>query len=429
MNKTWLMLFILLIVNLPYGIVVAADNVPLSECNTLYFLNGIYIYDSHVSGVLGLETPGNILLIDGFNQTVEYMLPYNLTYSMTTNRFIFRIERNSSFQGFFISKITICSKPMNTARDILIRSYRDPRYTPTKDATIPREISEEYIRKPYEKVVEVVAPEYESWFSNIYGFNVSHASMLGIATTASYFIQRIYINYSASGIPRSMDQVIEERIGDCDDMSKIVVELLNHYGIPAVIVYGYTRIEEFKLDFSIGNVTYKFINNGPHAFVMAYIPGLGWITLDWLAASFIANPFIVEAYTRETVFEREEIEELVDLHKAINATQIIAVFSEKELILNIGEPITIEKIKRYLDNLVEETIIMDEAKITVTETITETLTIRETSTITQTLTSIETHTTVTTTIVTKIDYNVTFIGGAVTLITGLVIGYGLYRRK
>jgi len=324
---------------------------------TLYFLNGIVVYDSLTDETLVLETPANLTLREGFEQKVTTLLSYNLVFNETLGAFTFKAAKG--YVGFFVCRVEVYAKPMDQAFALIVRALRDPTAT-TKSISseLPEEVRE-YLREPHPKVLENVKPEYESWFRWIYKRNTSEVSPLGIAATAAYFVYFCYIEYDPSGVPRSIEQVIESRRGDCDDMSRILVELLNAYGIPAVMVGGYTYIQGLNLTQPIENVTYKYVNGGPHAFVMAYVPNEGWVSLDLLARSLLGNPFAFEGYGRETEVERETVEELLGLHRSINATQAFVLMSEREFEELLGEPVTLERAVRLFSQIagVEEVII------------------------------------------------------------------------
>ncbi|MEM2025367.1 MAG: transglutaminase-like domain-containing protein [Desulfurococcaceae archaeon] len=321
------------------------------ECGTLYFFNGIAIFNSTLTQELMLETPYNITLRDGFEQVVEHILSYNLVFNDTAKAFTFRAEANKSFEGFFISKVKICSREMNSTLSTLLFAYQYPTYLLSPGGEIPTEVIENYLREPSKKVIESLIPAYEKWFKSKYNIQPKNASQLGIASTASYFIYSVYLEYAAEALPRTIDEVIDTRRGDCDDMSRVLVELLSYFGIPSVIVWGYVYIHSFNYTSPVENVTYKFINNGPHAFVMAYIAGMGWVSSDWLAGSLLTYPFIGEDYSRETAVVNEAIVEFVELHKEINATQIFVVLDEEGSQKYIGSPITTERLQSYFEHL------------------------------------------------------------------------------
>ena len=327
------------------------------DCFTLYFFNGIVVYNSTITEDLLLETPRNISLPNGFTQTVEHLVYYNVAYNETQGAFEFTVEGGKGFEGFILSRVKLCTKPLRRVLDYIKSALQNPNYNPSESEigqNVPSDVREKYVEEPSKIIVEVVVPEYESWFKSRYGISITNATSLGIAVTAAYFIYIVYIEYNPEATPRSIEDVVKSRKGDCDDMSRVLVELLNYYNIPAVIINGYTVIENFNYTIPVENVTYKFINNGPHAFTAVYVQGLGWISIDLLAGSLIIYPFVIEEYTRETHVPSEAVENFIELHRAINATQVIAVFTENTIRNTIGENITLNAVYEYFKGVVEE---------------------------------------------------------------------------
>lgn len=324
------------------------------DCYTLYFINGIRVYNSTISDVLYLETPVNLSLSEGFEQRVEHIFQYNVVYDESVDAYKFEVDYNKSFEGFFLSRVTVCSKPLNESLGLIKTSLLDPRVRTPGETIIPRDVNESYVMSPNPKVVEVVVPAYESWFNHQYGFSPSEATRIGLASTAALFIYSVYIKYDPGAVPRTIEEVVETRRGDCDDMSRVLVELLNYYDIPAALVSGYVYIREFKYNVTVENVTYYYLNNGPHAFAVAYIPGYGWLSLDLLAGSLLLNPIIVEGYTRNTSVSSKEVEEFLDLHRALKAKQAIAILSENEFNKTIGAMLQPSKIYEFFNRLLEE---------------------------------------------------------------------------
>lgn len=348
---TTLTIILLLIPTLNHAevTVIAEDN--SGEKNiVLYFLNGIIVYNSLINETLILETPTNISLKEGFEQKVLHLVQYNLIFNETIQAYTF--NATSGYVGFFLSRIEIRSKPMEQMYESMVRGLFTPASTLMQGSIeVPEEVSG-YLKNLHLKVVEVVKPEYEMWFKGMYGYDIKSVGPLGIAATAAYFIQFVFIDYDPSGVPRAIDEVIDSRRGDCDDMSRILVELLNAYGIPAVVCVGYVNIDNFNFTMPIENVTYKYVNCGPHAFVMAYIPNEGWLSLDLLAFTFLKRPFVFEGYTRETTIEEELVQEHLRLHQSLNATQVMALLREEEALELLGKPLTLEAVMKYFQGLV-----------------------------------------------------------------------------
>ncbi|ADV65040.1 transglutaminase-like domain-containing protein [Desulfurococcus mucosus] len=311
-------------------------------CETLYFINAIKVYNSTINETLMLETPQNITLVEGFYQNSSAIYVYNLEFNETAGYFTFKVAMNQSFFGFFVSEVTVCHPEGSALLDYYSKALGDPSYTPVPNSTMPHELVEKYVRKPYAKVTNVVVPAFEEWFNETHGVPASSASVFGLAVNAAFFTYRYYFTYNASDLPRTIDEVVDSRQGDCDDMSRVLVELLSYYGIPAVIASGYVYIRDIGvngvLSTKIGNVTYVFKHNGPHAFVLAYIPGLGWISLDFLAGSLLDYSFVFEGYTRETYVNETEVGEVVDLHREITAVQVFSIMERNEYLSMFSGP-------------------------------------------------------------------------------------------
>jgi len=300
------------------------------ECSVFYFFNGIVVYDSGVNDTLVLETPQNITLIGGFNQTVTPILAYNLGFNSSINYYYFNISQGSSYTGFFIVRVEVCSRSMEEALNTLKSGLTKPGINPFGNNSIPEEIKRDYIGQGNRKVEEVVIPAYEDWLRSNYGLSTSDLSTLGLVSTSAYFVYNVYFTYDPSAIPRSIDEVVDSRRGDCDDLTRVLASMLYHYNIPAVQASGYLYVKGFNITIPVEKAKYTFLNNGPHAFLYAYIPGYGWLSTDFLAGSMLVYPFIFESYTTIIEVPRERVKEFLELHRKLKATQVFAVFSEEE---------------------------------------------------------------------------------------------------
>lgn len=329
--------------------IVIADSSNYAESFTLYFLNGIIIYDSLVNDTLILETPINISLKEGFEQRVMHLVQYNLFFNESIGVYTFNATRG--YIGFFLSRIEVHGTSMEQAYSSVMRALLAPALTSIPGPIeIPEGVSN-YTKSPHLKIIEVVKPEYERWFVRTYGYSIKDAGPLGIVATAAYFVQHVFIDYDPSSMPKTIDEVIDTRRGDCDDMSRVLVELLNAYGIPAVMCVGYVHVSNFNFTMPIENVTYKYVDCGPHAFVMAYIPNRGWLSLDLLAFTLLSRPFVFEGYSRETAVEEELVQEYLRLHRSLNAAQVLVLLREEEALKLLGKPITFEAVMRYFQSL------------------------------------------------------------------------------
>lgn len=359
MKKTIKALLIIIIVQL---LIINAQTITYAPspqatktyCRELYFVNAIHIVRSTINETLSLETPVNITF-HGINQSSELVVKRNVVFSNVTGSYVFNVSINGSFYGYFIQKVNMCYPDPKRSASIISNALRDPTYKIDEEEAIPKEIVDEYVREPHRKVVEIVKPKFEEWFTNFHGhkgITIGESSKLGLAVSAALFIYgQYFIKYDEGALPRTMDEVIESRKGDCDDMSRILVELLNAYDIPAVIAYGYAYIPHPYLEnltLTVGNFTYTFRYAGPHAFVLTYVGGHGWLSLDFLASSLLYDArlgrnieFVFEGFGRETYVNKTEVEMFEDLHRKILGKQFFTIFEDVDDLLEVERMINV----------------------------------------------------------------------------------------
>ncbi len=421
----------------PHHLVYASRTVPMSipefekiTCNTIYFLNAIYVKNSTLNTTIYLETPQNLSLGNTLNQTSITLYVKNLNFSKEHKYYAFNITPGHEFYGFFLSKVVICGPDRTRLRhiiDTIIKNLRYKYYHRTRNETIPSDIASKYLLNPHEIIIKVLRPEFEAWLKTMFNVSAKNLSKLALTVAAAYYIYgQFYITYSPSPFPRSVDDVVKEKKGDCDDMSRVLVDLLRSYGIPALIAYGYVVIESKWLEhyvIPVENTTYIFHYAGPHAFTIAYIPGLGWMPIDLLAGSMIVYPFIFENFSANTDVNKTAVEEFKNMSKKLIAIQLIAALDENEYkkILNYsGNPI--DAISLYINKtmgLINATAATMTTTTTTTQTqkaITTTLS-KSTTTSTTQATSKNTITTTITTQLTTLITEYTTTQSATTRIT------------
>ena len=114
-----------------------------------------------------------------------------------------------------------------------------------------------------------------------YGLMDRHAS-----SDLDYLQEVLYwldskIAYSSRVPARYPWEVLEERAGDCDDRSNLLVSLLRARGVPAYTEFGFIVIPGYVSEGSAadGHFTYRILNGGPHGWVRTYINSK-WIVVD-----------------------------------------------------------------------------------------------------------------------------------------------------
>lgn len=301
-------------------------------CEKLYFINYIHIANSTINETLVLETPGNISLPYGFNQTALIIYrSEGLRFNDTLRAMVFDVVEGESFTGYFVEELTICAPDRKTLFNHVALAQVAPYLAnPPSSPHVPNSppAQENYLVEPHRTVASRVREDFEKWLTTTYkGLTPRNLSSFALSVLAASFIYGYYIRYNASPYPRSIEEVVETRMGDCDDMSRVLVELLNTYEIPSLMITGYDIVwNNYTID--VEGFKYRYINNGPHAFTAAYIQGVGWISLDLLAGGMLTYPFIVEGYGRDTAVNQTVVEEFKDLHRKISGFQVIAVFKE-----------------------------------------------------------------------------------------------------
>ncbi len=76
---------------------------------------------------------------------------------------------------------------------------------------------------------------------------------------------------SSTRVDSSIDDALAQRKGVCQDFTHVMLALLRPLGVPARYVSGYVMQRDGG---------YRSLRGASHAWVEAYLPGLGWIGLD-----------------------------------------------------------------------------------------------------------------------------------------------------
>ncbi len=288
--------------------------------------------------------------------------------------------------AFMIMKIELS---FNNLTKTVLGLFKNP-YLFREDFVIPSEILTKYVRRPAEIVRDVVVKDFEKWLSDKGFKDIGNLSKAYIAVAAAYFIYRSgYIRYSPSAFGRTLEDVVKLKIGDCDDMSRVLMNLLWHYGIPAKIEYGYVYL---PLDFPI-NVENSFIyfrNAGPHGYVVAYIPPLGWTSLDFLAGARMLYPVVVTGYDIAQDVDVKSIEEAKKFNRVNIYSELVELLSKDELRdknIKLNDPTSIRNyalnvLGRYLRNQITTYLCKEYCTVTI---INKTVTLPINYTITRTV--------------------------------------------
>ncbi|CAM3228345.1 transglutaminase family protein [Sporolactobacillus spathodeae] len=97
---------------------------------------------------------------------------------------------------------------------------------------------------------------------------------------------------SATQVQTKIDEMIQLRRGVCQDFAHLMIALCRTMGIPARYVSGY----QYITDINGGNADFE---QASHAWVEAYIPGVGWTGFDPTNNVPINWRYIILAYGRD----------------------------------------------------------------------------------------------------------------------------------
>jgi hypothetical protein len=323
----------------------------INKCYSFYVLYGILINASEINYTLFTEAPSNISIPGLFTQRPFSILSYKSISDDSDSHYI-NVKAGRGVEAFTVYKVEVCVSQFSEALSIVLSALENPIFNPITKSNYQEDSLKDDTLIPDQNVVETVVPSYEEWLRSRYGLNVSSLSKLGLAVTAAYFVYHVFFTYDPSFTPRNLDELLKTRRGDCDDMSRVLVNLLYYYNIQAVLVTGYVYVDSFTYIIPVENTKYIYINNGPHTFVIAHIPGYGWISLDLLAGSLLWNLFIFRGYTAYSDVPRDVVREFLDVHRLINATFLTWILNEQEYKVLFNQSIKYENIIRSLNTII-----------------------------------------------------------------------------
>ena len=360
-----------------------------------YYFDYLYTVSTLSERREAFDTPINYS--DGtLNQSVRYLkLGGNLVH--TDAGLIY-----DSFNGSYSYVVAIVNQSwINYTSDVLAM-LKDPKAFPYADSEIPNYVRQNYIGKPADIVVNVVKKDFEEWLNSFFGLTPANLSKASLAARAAYFIYRSgYITYNASAVPRPLNYVVTHHTGDCDDMSRVLLNLLWAYGIPGKIEYSLVYLRNFSMTSlqSFGS-SVKFVNTGPHAYVATYVPQLGWVSLDLLAGARLYFPSIILGSNEEAIVTQEESQEARESLLKERFAEEVMIYDMKNTpenllkALNTNTTALTNELYTLAKPLITSVLTKQKCieNITVTKTVIKTIPIILTKTETQTLTKTVTET-------------------------------------
>ncbi len=243
---------------------------------------------------------------------------------------VFKIPINNNTRGFVVLNVTLIRESRKELNIVVQALYLGNIYL--YDYPYPEEVVSKYVLQPNEKVVEIVVPLFEEWMrSKFSSINLSRVSKTFLAIwAAKYIYGDDLIKYNAGSIPRSLDEVLEKREGDCDDKSRILLSLLWYYGIPAKIQYGYVYLNFDYVADVYGSLT-RFINAGPHAYVIIYVPTVGWVSVDFLAWARLYRPTLITGESTYSTVTSEDLKEIEKFYTSFRYLELIEMHESSNL--------------------------------------------------------------------------------------------------
>jgi len=255
----------------------------------------------------------------------------NVTVKESGNNTSFTIPISNNTRGYVVLNVTLIRESRKEMNIVAQALYLGNVFL--YDYPYPEEVVKKYVLQPNERVVEVVVPLFEEWMRSKLHANISlsDVSRTYLAVWAANYVYGGYlIKYNASAIPRPLEEVLERREGDCDDMSRILLSLLWHYGIPAKIQYGYVYLKFDYVTNVYGSLT-RFINAGPHAYVVIYVPTVGWVSVDLLAWARLYYPTLITGESTYSNVTSEDLEEVEKFYTSFKYLELIEMHESSKL--------------------------------------------------------------------------------------------------
>ncbi|MCD6323986.1 MAG: transglutaminase family protein [Desulfurococcales archaeon] len=283
------------------------------------------------------------------NQTVHVLYVGGAAQFSGNSTNPYQMRMGNGTCGYIVLKINLTYRNIT---GILYNISANPYIFKGEYPEIPAAVLEKYVKKPAKAVNTTVRHAFEKWLIHL-GYVPSQVSKAFIALSAAQFIYgQHFIKYSASALPRSLDDVVGNKTGDCDDMSRILLNLLWGYGIPAKMEYAYVYLP-YNDTFNVEGSYITFVNAGPHAYVLTYLPRVGWVSLDFLAGALIYNPSLITGESLQANITRSEVVETVKELKQYRYAEVIMAYSASSLPAELRTLLNNEAaLRNYLHSLI-----------------------------------------------------------------------------
>ncbi len=315
------------------------------ECHEYYFIDLVYFRNSSIDLNITLDIPINLSL-GSIKQESHVVIGTN-----ESNGRLKIGPRTRNLLTYLITYVKVCYPDHTWALGQVLSLTREP--TLYSSYSVPHDLISKYVGRAEPIIYDVVRKDFIN-FLNSRSYSINNLSKAGLATYAAMFIYLYYINYTPSAIPHNVTETVKTGRGDCDDMSRVLTELLWSYGVPAVMAEGFVVLRIKKtLVSTYGLITRDLTNLGPHAFVIAYLPGIGWSSVDLLASSLLFYPFIFLNITNNTSVPTKVVKEFKRVVHSVGAYEVeLAVPSNyvNEVSKELGLPkyLILDALAKYL---------------------------------------------------------------------------------
>ena len=262
------------------------------------------------------------------NQTV-YIVAYGGDVTLVGNdsNVTAQIKVFNGSYGFVVVRI---KQTFLNLTSVVLEISRNPKAFADVEDEIPQGIREKYVKKPVDIIKRKVVPDFTKWLKER-GYSINNVSKAFLAVQAAIFIYLSgYIRYNASALPRTLADIVNKHQGDCDDMSRVLMNLLWYYGIPAKMEYSYVYLP-LNMTMPIEGSYMRFLNAGPHAYTLMYIPTVGWVSLDFLAGARLNNPSLVEGESLTAEITEKQLEHAKKELSRIRYAEEVMLFKDSEI--------------------------------------------------------------------------------------------------
>ncbi|RLF23025.1 MAG: hypothetical protein DRN15_02860 [Thermoprotei archaeon] len=320
---------------------------------TLYYLIGVYANVSHVDESLDFIIPPNItghllnqtssiLMMEGdfilvHSDGIHAVLPLNLSRGAFG---VFLVKVNLSVIKF-IPKVKG------------YKVYLD---------SIPEDIIKDYVHEP-DPIVFAFREELAEYLIN---YSVRRDEVVQMAYYLATYIMHTFI-YVPGTLPRSIEEVVKSRMGDCDDLSTLFMELMWSYRIPCQLEYVGIFLKGSSKDLHIGKMNFHFTNIGRHAYALVFI-GMDWLPVD-ITYCEEDNVFYASRYIEKIiVFERSklpvnrtEVEEFLDFARRNFVEVWEELYDDEEVAMRRAKELH-ERLRSLVEERVRDPILPKESK-------------------------------------------------------------------